>query len=70
MRYLVTIKLPKNPNHNPHDKKTGPCPVFGGTCTDMTGEHHTGLVETYETLAEVHDTWRLRFHVTRIEIVP
>lgn len=38
--WLVTVKLPKNPEHDPRAKRTGPCP-FSHECTDVTGEHHT-----------------------------
>lgn len=63
---LVTIKLPKNPEHDPSDKKTGPCPV-SPTCTDVTGEHHTVIARS---LAEV-EALREKFgHITRIETAP
>lgn len=43
--FIVTVKLPRNPEHNPREKKTRPCPVqLGATCTDATGEHHSYLV--------------------------
>lgn len=61
---LVTIKLPKNPKHDPHNKVTGPCPV-SGSCTDVTGEHHTVLIYTdsgLEKLTALH-------HITRVEEV-
>lgn len=45
MVYLVTVKLPKNPAHNPNSKVTGKCPVNGNYCSDTTGEHHTVLIE-------------------------
>lgn len=62
---LVTIKLPKNPNHNPHSKVTGPCPV-SRVCTDSTGEHHTVLVGNDAEVEEL----RKRFgHITRVEKV-
>lgn len=39
---LVTIRLPRNADHDPHNKVTGPCPVNDSQpCTDITGEHHT-----------------------------
>lgn len=43
-RFIVTIRLPKNPDHNPHSKKTGICPASGAICTDVTGEHHSYLL--------------------------
>lgn len=61
---LVTIKLPKNPKHDPHNKVTGPCRV-SETCTDSTGEHHTVLIHTDEGLEEL----KANFHITRVEDV-
>ncbi len=70
-QFLVTVRLAKNPEHNPREKKTGPCPVNGKLCTDVTGEHHTFLVE----LDDVDDAEAAReiyaglYRVTRIETV-
>lgn len=72
MLYIVTIKLPKNPSHDPHDKQIGSCPADhyaqGLTCTDVTGEHHSFLVEaidahTARSVAVRHGST----HVTRVE---
>lgn len=65
---LITVKLPKNPDHDPHNKQTGFCPVSAGqTCSDVTGEHHTVLWES-RSVEEALDHWRGRgFHVTRVE---
>jgi hypothetical protein len=68
MIYLVTVKLPRNPNHDPRNKKTGPCPVFGGTCTDVTGEHHTGALVA-DTLEDAQKILDGNLHITRIEEV-
>jgi hypothetical protein len=63
-RYLVTVKLPRNPDHDPRDKKTGACPV-SPECTDATGEHHTFLLETDRLFLAL-----ARYaHVTRVERV-
>lgn len=68
--FLVTIKLAKNPEHNPRDKKTGPCPVTGKPCTDVTGEHHTFLAELEDVQAEdVRSLYEGIYHVTRVEQV-
>lgn len=68
--YLVTVKLPKNPEHNPRDKKTGPCPVNGKPCTDVTGEHHTFLAKLEDVSEEgVRDVYQEIYHVTRVETV-
>jgi hypothetical protein len=61
---IVTIKLPKNPKHDPHNKVTAACP-FSGTCTDSTGEHHSGLVRN---LAELQ-ALREQHHITRVEYI-
>lgn len=67
MLYIVTIKLPKNPEHNPHDKKTGECAV-SALCTDVTGEHHSLLVEaTDDAVAAVVARRHGYQHVTRVE---
>jgi hypothetical protein len=63
-KYIVTIKLPRNPEHNPRDKKIGACPM-ASTCTDATGEHHSGLV-TLEELAAMRDS---DVHITRVETI-
>jgi hypothetical protein len=68
--YIVTVKLAKNPEHNPRDKKTGPCPVSGKPCTDVTGEHHTFIfVAEGEgwTVEGVRELYEGIYHVTRVE---
>jgi len=69
MRYLVTIKLPRNRDHDPRNKKSGPCPV-SGYCTDVTGEHHSYLTVA-PSEADAREEARARgfSHVTRIELV-
>jgi hypothetical protein len=68
MKAIVTIKLPKNPLHNPNQKKTGKCPVSGNVCTDVTGEHHSILVEG-NNIEDITKEVKKRFsHITRIEI--
>ena len=62
---IVTIKLPKNPQHDPHHKIAGPCPV-SDWCTDSTGEHHTTLVKTDAEVAALREQFG---HITRIEDV-
>lgn len=63
--YLVTIKLPKNPAHDPRNKVTGPCPLSEKVCTDVTGAHHTIMVRMpsiEDVRSEFSDS-----HITRIE---
>lgn len=66
--FLVTVKLPRNPDHNPRAKVTAPCQLGSGLeCTDVTGEHHTYLVEaTSRNTAQQHAEQH-HGHVTRIE---
>lgn len=72
--FTVTVKLPKNPNHDPHNKVTGVCPLsedFGAAdCTDVTGEHHSITLVT----SDKWDATKMKeffvgkgYHVTRIE---
>ena len=64
LAWIVTIKLPRHPDHDPHNKISGDCPVHGATCTDLTGQHHSFLIRDT-------DLWKLdtieNLHVTRIE---
>lgn len=67
-KYIVTVKLPKNPNYDPRNKVTGFCPasleaVF---CSDITGEHHSILVNSPAELAPIRERF---VHVTRVEQV-
>ena len=74
MKAIVTIRLPRNPDHDPLHKKSGLCPVSNEYCTDITGEHHSILMEasvdfdTFMTVAEgiakAH-----KGKVTRFEVV-
>lgn len=68
--YIVTVKLPKNSAHDPHNKKTAPCPVTGLLCTDSTGEHHSMIVQAdseSEAAEKVRGATGIR-HVTRTEL--
>lgn len=68
--YLVTVKLQKNPNHNPRKKIAGVCPVNSeGWCTDVTGEHHTVLVTDISAERAGESFKTQGFHVTRVERV-
>jgi hypothetical protein len=65
--FIVTIKLAKNPEHNPKQKKSNACPLKGGTiCTDSTGEHHS-FVTLGKSVQDVKTYWEDRYHVTRVE---
>jgi len=74
MQAIVTVKLPKNPKHNPRNKVSGECPLskqLGVSiyCTDTTGEHHS-YIEEGKTIQEIEDKAKRMFgHVTRIEIM-
>jgi hypothetical protein len=70
--YAVTVKLPRDPTHDPANKITGVCALpDGGTCTDVTGQHHTYLTWSDRGIEHVReDATRRGFtHVTRIEEV-
>ena len=65
-QFIVTVKLPKNPEHDPHNKKTGTC-KFSDLCTDVTGEHHSFLYEG-DSVEWVRRHWTSKgTHVTRVE---
>jgi len=68
--WLVTIKVPKDPHHDPRNKQTGMCPVTMKTCTDVTGEHHTIMVVGSTVQAVTNQVHGLGYeHITRIEEV-
>jgi hypothetical protein len=67
--FIVTVKLKKNPEHNPHDKKLDVCPIESGqdlACTDSTGEHHSFLTLGSD-VESVRTHWANSYHVTRVE---
>lgn len=68
IKAIVTVKLPRNKLHNPRQKKTGKCPVSDDAiCTDITGEHHSILVEG-KNIEDITKKVRMKFsHITRIE---
>lgn len=67
--FIITVKMPKNPDHDPKNKVTGKCPVGLGICTDSTGEHHSYLDMESRTIEEAHDNAVSlgADHITRIE---
>ena len=67
MRAIITVKLQKNPNHNPDKKLTGRCPVTNQLCTDITGEHHS-FIEYGRDLDGIRQKIK-DYHVTRIEAI-
>jgi hypothetical protein len=68
--FLITVKLPRDPDHDPTNRKAGTCPVNHGNCTDITGPHHTFLLEADGNQTEMMEEVRTRWpHVTRIEEV-
>lgn len=72
MKAVVTIKLPRDPKHDPRNKRQGKCPIskiIGREiwCTDVTGSHHS-YVETGYNAKEIRGKIEARFkHITRIE---
>lgn len=68
MTFLVTVKLPRRPEHDPSHKVTGRCPVpGGGTCTDVTGQHHTVLVHADTIDLAALSLGIAGHHITRVE---
>lgn len=66
--YIVTVKLPRNPNHDPRNKQTARC-KFSPICTDSTGEHHNFLVmaPSVKKVREIVKKVYGDIHITRIE---
>lgn len=69
MLYMVTVTVEGTVGHNPLSKVSGPCPVTGKRCTDVTGKHHTFLVSARVGADEVRDIYAKTHHVTRVEAV-
>jgi hypothetical protein len=67
MLFIVTVKMPKNPVHDPKNKITGACPTYGQWCTDVTGEHHSLLIEARSADDVRAYLGRIQVHLTRIE---
>lgn len=68
--FLVTVRFPEDPNHDPRNKVTGECPLTSGDCTDVTGAHHTMLIESDGTAESVREEFATHYRVTRVEEVP
>lgn len=68
--YIVTVRGEKDPEHDPKAKRTGECEV-SPECTDVTGEHHSLLMEATSADAARALLLSSRYeHVTRVERVP
>lgn len=73
MKAIVTVKLPRNPRHDPRNKKSGVCPIskiIGRRiwCTDITGSHHS-YVETGVNKGDIEEKAKEKFkHITRLEV--
>jgi hypothetical protein len=70
--FLVTVKLPKNPTHDPRNKVTTTCPAAAliddnWACTDATGEHHTVPVFKNDSNSAAELFSAQGIHVTRVE---
>ena len=69
--YIFTVKLARNPQHDPRNKQTGECPV-SDYCTDVTGEHHSFIVQVADQAgleARIRMLKDQEIHLTRIEQV-
>lgn len=70
MQLLITIKVRMRGNHDPRNKVTEVCPVFGpALCTDSNGAHHTGLLNFPSIELALQHFESRGVHVTRIEEV-
>jgi hypothetical protein len=72
-QFIVTVTMgrefERSAGHNPQQKQEGPCPVLGNHCTDITGAHHSVLMESH-SLTTVRLDAQHRFpsmRITRIE---
>lgn len=67
-QYILTIKLPRDANHDPRSKAIGNC-ITSPNCTDKTGAHHSLLVNAMSVGAV--ELWAKGegYHITRIERV-
>jgi hypothetical protein len=68
--YIVTVKLTRSPLHDPHNKVTGECPALGVMCTDVTGEHHSVVLEATSVEQAAVKARGMFGHVTRVEEIP
>jgi hypothetical protein len=69
MKAIVTVKLERNPQHDPLHKKDGVCPVSNKYCTDITGQHHSFIVHGV-SIPDIRCRTLLRYkHITRIEVI-
>jgi len=72
VKAIVTVKLPRNPRHDPHNKIAGKCPLSRILktyvyCTDVTGSHHS-YIEEGLSLKEIKEKAKKKFqHITRVE---
>ena len=66
MRFIVTVKVMRDPDHSPGNRETGPC-LVSGRCTNSTGSQHSFLVEAANE-AELRDQMLSRgWYVVRVE---
>jgi len=70
MLAIVTVKLTRNPIHNPRNKISGSCQIpRNGLCTDITGSHHS-YIEEGRSVAGIRRIAQKRWsHITRIEVL-
>lgn len=66
--YILTIKVERNPEHDPANKLIGTCRT-SPYCTDTTGAHHSMLVIGASEQKVREYAEKLGYHVTRIEAV-
>jgi len=68
MKAIVTFRFEKNLKHNPKKKKEGICKV-GLYCSDITGEHHSCIIEGKNKEEIKEKARKICNHITRLEIL-
>ncbi len=64
---IVTVRIDAEKDHDPQNKQRGPCPIQTGSCTDISGAHHSYL-ESGNDINEIEAKAGKSFnHITRIE---
>ena len=69
-QWIVTVNLHRKMRHDPKHKQLGVCPIPGSQmrCTDITGEHHSFIVEA-NSITEAREKVNPSLWITRIEEV-
>ena len=68
MKAIVTFRFKRNPKHNPKNKQRGICEL-GTLCTDVTGEHHSCIIDGENEEVIIAKAKIKCNHITRIEVL-